>query len=143
MASTSEATDSYGGDSFLLANVGFDDEPEPKRKPKKPKRPAGHRFRAELDIAELDDRGRPGATCTAHAVELSRSNVVFRTRRMSYTDRKILVAIHLIDDEPTVLFGRVFSCDYDGDGLCRIDLDLEPLPTTGDVRRWKTMISRK
>ncbi|MCC5786799.1 MAG: hypothetical protein JJU33_08880 [Phycisphaerales bacterium] len=131
------------GEAYLLANVGFDEEPEKPRKPKKPKRPAGHRFRAELDIAELDDRGRPGATCTAHAVELSRSNLVFRSRRMTYIDRKILVAIHLIDDEPTVLFGRVFSCEYDGEGLCRIDLDLEQLPTTGDVRRWKAMISRK
>src|ERR1043165_3069714 len=80
------------------------------------KKSAGMKFDAELDLCELDERDRPGPTWTGKGRELSRSGMVFRSRRMCYPGRRVLAAVHLIDDMPVPLFGRVASCDYDGDG---------------------------
>lgn len=99
-------------------------------------RPAGARFDAELDITELDDRERPGPTWTGKGRELSRSHLVLRSRRMSYVGRTMLVAIHLIDDRPVPLFGRVYQCEYDGDGQYKIGLDLLPVPERPETRDW-------
>jgi hypothetical protein len=99
-------------------------------------RPQGHRFDAFLDCAELDDRMRPGHTWTARARELSRAHVIVSSRRMCYPGRIILLAIHLIDDAPAPLMGRVYSCDYDADALYRVDLDLLPMPVAGAHRDW-------
>lgn len=91
---------------------------------------------AEMDACELDDRERPGPVWTARGLTLSRSNLVFRSRRMCYPGRRLLVAVHLIDDRPTPLFGCVHACEYDGEGLYRVDLDLLPVPDRQDVRDW-------
>lgn len=93
-------------------------------------------FRAELDIAEIDTRGRPGTTWTGRALELSRSNVAFRSRRMCYEGRELLVAVHLVDDRPVPLYGMVSKCEYDGDGLYRTSVNLLPLPETETLRAW-------
>ena len=101
-----------------------------------PQRPEGHAFAAEMDLTELDDRRRPTLAWSARGVTLSRSNLVIRSRRMSYPGRKIAVAIHLIDSEPVPMFGVVFSCSYEGDGLYLIDLDLQQLSRFPGVKLW-------
>lgn len=99
-------------------------------------RPNGNRFQAEIDLAELDERDRPGMTWQAKTSELSRSNLVLVSRRMCYVGRCLAVAIHLIDDRPVPLLGRVVSCDYNDDGLYRIDLDLLKIEEGHAVYEW-------
>ncbi len=109
-------------------------------------RPAGKSnvsFKADLDLAELDERGRPGATWSGRACELSRSQIVFRSRRMCYDGRELLIAVHLIDDRPVALFGAVQRSEYDGDGLYRTVVDLAALPDTDAVHAWVTALSSR
>lgn len=99
-------------------------------------RPRGHCFDTELDVSELDDRDRPGPTWTGRGRELSRSHLILRSRRMCYVGRQIIVAIHLIDDRPVPLMGRVYTCDYDGDGQYKIGIELLPIPERTEIRDW-------
>ena len=99
-------------------------------------RPQTRPFKAELHMTELDDRARPGPTWGAVAEGLSGSSVVVRSRRMCYVGRRVLIAVHMIDDAPTPLAGRVFSCEYLGSGLYRLDLDLERFPDDNLARLW-------
>ena len=55
---------------------------------------------------------------------------------MCYLNRMLVMAVHLIDDEPVPLFGRVCGCDYDGDGLYRIEVELQPMPGRKAIRDW-------
>lgn len=96
----------------------------------------GKPFDAELDLSELDDRSRPGPTWTGHGRELSRSHLVFVSRRMSHSGRVLLAAVHLIDDRPVPLLGRVVDCEYEADGLHRIVLELLPIPETDAIAKW-------
>ena len=118
--------------------AGFfsDEEPEPEPAPKPPRPATGMRFEAELDVSELDDRDRPGGTWSARGRELGRGHMVFRSRRMCYEGRRLLAAVHLIDDKPVPLFGKVTSCEYDNDGLYRVHMELLPLPEKPDVALW-------
>lgn len=117
--------------------------------PAVPERPAGgagprpgpkpsgtFNFRAELDVAEIDTRGRPGVVWTGRALELSRSQLSFRSRRMCYEGRELLIAVHLVDDRPVPLYGMVETSDYDGDGLYRTTVNLLPLPETEAIKTW-------
>ena len=99
-------------------------------------RPCGQKFDANLEVAEVDDRGRPQHAWLARAQKLSRSNIVFRSRRMCYIGREIILAIHLIDGSPVGLYGRVNSCDYDGDGQYVVDVDLVTLPNRPELHAW-------
>ncbi len=99
-------------------------------------RVTGHPFKADVDVAELDDRSRPGPAWAARAQALSRSHVVLMSRRMSYPKRVMLVAIHLIDARPTPLMGRVSECEYYADGLYRLVLELMALPEPETVALW-------
>jgi hypothetical protein len=116
----------------------FDDEGAPAAPPPKVnfRRPSGVRFDAELDLCELDDRERPGPVWTARGRELSRSHLVVRSRRMCYAGRRVLVAVHLIDDEPVPLLGRVLGCDYDGDGLYKVEMELLKVPDRPEIAVW-------
>lgn len=114
----------------------FGDTEEQKPDPAPRVRTIGHKFNAELDAAELDDRMRPGSTWTAYSRELSRSHVVLVSRRMCYQNRLIVIAVHLIDAEPVPLMGRVTACEYESDALYRIELELLPMPTQGPIREW-------
>jgi len=96
----------------------------------------GHPFDAELDLSELDDRLKPGPIFPGRAAILSRSKLVILTRRMTYKGRLLLVAIHLIDDVPTPLFGVVDSCEYHGEGQHRVVLDLRPVEELQGVTAW-------
>lgn len=108
-----------------------DQEPQPLM-------PSGksHVFDAEIDMCEVDDRDRAGPAWTARAKSISRSSITIRSRRMCYVGALVLVAIHLIDARPVVLHGRVRQCDYDGEGLYRLDIDLLPMPDKPTLRAW-------
>lgn len=116
------------------ASSFLDEEPLPRPAPIK--KPTSLKFDAELDLCELDDRDRPGPTWSGKGRELSRSNLVFRSRRMCHCGRRVLVAVHLIDDKPVPLFGRVLTCEYDGDGLYRVELELQKPPERAEVADW-------
>jgi hypothetical protein len=103
--------------------------------------PGACTFRAELDLTEIDTRGRPGTTWTGRAAELSRSQMTFRSRRMCYEGRELLMAVHLVDDRPVPLYGMVAQCEYDGDGLYRTNVNLLPLPETDAIRAWVAGVS--
>jgi hypothetical protein len=120
----------------LPATSWFDEEPEPTPVPRRPAKPVGVRFDAELDLTELDDRDRPGLVWSARGRELSRAHLVLRSRRMCYTGRRILLAVHLIDDAPVPLMGRVTSCDYDGDGMYKVELELMQVPHRPEIVQW-------
>lgn len=100
-------------------------------------------FTAELNLTELDGRDRVGTSWSAVARELGRSHISIVSRRMCYVDRRILIAVHLIDGEPVPLCGIVRACEYLGEGLHRVDLDLMPLPDDLDAKPWlDTLTSR-
>jgi len=99
-------------------------------------RPQGNKFDAEMDCSELDDRMRPGRTWACRARELSRSTIVLISRRMCYAGRILVMAVHLIDDSPAPLMGRIVACEYEADGMYRVDLDLLPVPQSGPHREW-------
>jgi hypothetical protein len=102
-----------------------------------PGKPSGvFAFRAELDVTEIDTRGRPGVVWTGRALELSRSHLGFRSRRMCYEGRELLLAVHLVDDRPVPLYGMVTKSEYDGDGLYRTTINLLPMPETESVEDW-------
>jgi hypothetical protein len=124
------------------ASSFFDDDPDAPPPPK-PKKPAGVRFDAELDLCELDDRDRPGPTWVGRGRELSRAFLSLRSRRMCYPGRMIVAAVHLIDDRPVPLFGRVASCEYDGDGMYRTELELVHLSDRPAVNTWLAGIARR
>lgn len=102
----------------------------------KPETPRRHTFSAEVDLTELDSRYRPGLSWTGRAVEISRSHVAFRSRRMCYEERRILVAVHLIDAVPVPLYGEVIGCEYDGEGLYRTELALMCVPELDVISDW-------
>jgi hypothetical protein len=93
-------------------------------------------FKAELDLTELDGRGRPGPGWAGKSCEISRNHIVFRSRRLCYEERELVVAVHLVDDRPAPLFGRVSKCEYDGDGLYRTVLTLAPVPQQDAIKAW-------
>ncbi|MEM1329678.1 MAG: hypothetical protein AAGG07_03860 [Planctomycetota bacterium] len=99
-------------------------------------------FDAELDVAEIDERYRPGSTWAARAQEISRSHVIVASRRMCYEERLVVIAVHLIDAKPVPLFGVVRSCDYDGDGLYRVEIELLPMPEERPLLDWIEARSR-
>ena len=55
---------------------------------------------------------------------------------MCHAGRRLLIAIHLVDDKPIVLHGQVTNCDYDTNSQHTVSIDLEPIPNTSDVRKW-------
>lgn len=115
----------------------WEDEPSPRSAAGKIRpRPGGMEFDAELDLSELDDRNRPGPVWAGRGRELSRSHLIFRSRRMCYVGRRIVVAVHLIDDRPVRLAGKVYFCEYDSDGLYRVGMDLMPVPESREVQDW-------
>lgn len=102
----------------------------------RPGRPRARAFSPELDLVELDEMGRTQSIWSARAIGLSTSSLVVRSRRMVYPHRTIGALIHLIDAKPVILFGRAISCDYAGQGLYVVDLDLIPIPKSGPIAKW-------
>ncbi len=104
---------------------------------------ASRPFSAEIDACEIDDRGRPETVWTARARELGRSRLVFLSRRMCYPGRRLLVMIHLIDHRPAPLHGLVQTCEYEADGLYRVELRLLPMPDDERLREWVDSIAAR
>lgn len=117
------------------ASSFLDDPPEPAPRPVA-RKAAALGFDAELDLCELDERDRPGPTWTGKGRELSRSHMAFRSKRMCYAGRRVLAAVHLIDDQPVPLFGKVTSCEYDGDGLYKVEIELQRAPERPEINAW-------
>jgi hypothetical protein len=86
-------------------------------------------FRADLDLAELDERRRPGQPWSGRGVELSRSSVTFKSRRLCY------------DDRPVALFGVVSKSDYEGDGQYRTVVALREMPEHDAVAGWAASLT--
>ena len=61
---------------------------------------------------------------------------MINSRKMCYEGRETLIAVHLVDDRPVPLFGRVTKSEYDGDGLYKTVLELAPLPQTDATHAW-------
>lgn len=101
-----------------------------------PIRPAGHRFVADVEVSEIDERTRPGPSWLAKALELSKSTIVMESRRMCYPGTVLALAVHLIDDRPVPLLARVVTCQYSDDGLYRVDLDLLKIPEGHSIYAW-------
>ncbi|MEO0482722.1 MAG: hypothetical protein AAF138_03780 [Planctomycetota bacterium] len=99
-------------------------------------RPVGYRFEATLDLGEVDERNRPGPAWSGRSLRLSRSNLVFTAKRMCYAESRLLVAVHLIDASPAPLFGIVQHCEYEGDGLYTVDIDLAEPPSAPAIDLW-------
>lgn len=102
-----------------------------------------HSFDATVDLSELDDRQRPGPSWCARGDQLSRAHLVVLSKRMVHPERRILIAIHLVDDRPAILFGRVESCSYQADGLHRIRIEFQPVPNNEAIRDWITEAQRR
>ncbi len=119
--------------------------PPPRVSEPNPAQPGGTRpFGAELDACEIDERGRPETVWTARARELGRGSLVFLSRRMCYPGRRLVLLIHLIDSKPAPLYGLVQGCEYEAEGLYRVDLRLMPLPDSGRLRDWvDSIIARR
>lgn len=98
--------------------------------------PATHKFDAELDVSEVDERLRPGSVWTVRGREIGRSRLVFMSRRMCYPNRLIIAAVHLIDDQPAALFGKALACEYETDGLYRVEIELIPMPSGDQIAAW-------
>lgn len=96
----------------------------------------GHPFDAELEIGEVDDRGRPGGVWVARGREVSRERLVLMSRRMVRLGSLVIIAVHMIDDEPMPLFGKVVECEYEAEGLHRIIVEFRPTPWNEDLRQW-------
>lgn len=99
-------------------------------------RPSGHRFVADVEVSEIDERTRPGPSWVARSIELSKSHFVMASRRMCYPGRVLALAVHLIDDRPVPLLGRVVNCQYSDDGLYKVDVDLVRIPEGHSVYAW-------
>ncbi len=109
--------------------------------PRRPFQPRGkpptlHKFDAELDVSEVDDRLRPGSVWTVRGREIGRSRLVFMSRRMCYPGRLLIAAVHLVDDRPMSLFGKTLTCDYEADGLYRTEIELIPIPESEQITAW-------
>lgn len=96
----------------------------------------GRLFRADADVSELDDKGRPGPAWTVTTTHLGRANLSISSRRLVYEGRVLVLAVHLLDATPTLLCGRVKSCAYSGDSSHLIVMDLLPAPADETITRW-------
>ncbi len=99
-------------------------------------KPVGVPFHADLDLTELDEFGRPMLTFKAKATELGESHICIRSRRMCYTTRRIIAAMHALDDQPVPLYGEVHASEYDGDGLYLTRVGILELPELPVLVKW-------
>ena len=103
----------------------------------------GHPFKAVADIAELGEKFAPGPHWNGRTLRLSKSHLVFQSRRMCHSGRTIVLAIHRIDSSPIPLVGTVARCEYAGDGLYLVVLELIPRPPSPALDYWLADIARE
>jgi len=109
----------------------WSDPPAPKRP-----LPSGAPFEAELDLTELDERGRPMLTFIAKSTELGTGHICFRSRRMCYAGRKVIAVLHMVDDEPVPLYGEVLLSEYDCEAMYITRIRILALPKNSVVQGW-------
>jgi hypothetical protein len=97
---------------------------------------AGQTFDASVTLSEWLDSGEPSACWPGRSVRISRSHLILVTKRMCYSNRTLLIAVHKIDSTPLVLAGLVELCDYVGNGLNAVALSLQTVPETPQVTKW-------
>lgn len=119
---------------FSQADDFFDEPTRTAESP--PPEPKTYTFEAALDLCELDDRGRPTPHWSAKACKISPTRLTLRSRRMLFASRWLYIAIHLVDSDPVPLYGRVISCEYEGDGLYLAELDLEHIAQSSPIHAW-------
>lgn len=104
--------------------------------PARVERRKGHAFHAPLEVGEMDERGRPSVPWQARGREVSREYLVFQSRRMVRVGSMVIVAVHLVDDEPMPLFGKVMECEYETEGMHRVKVEFRTIPWDPDLRVW-------
>lgn len=62
--------------------------------------------------------------------------MIFRSRRMCYEDRYLILCVHLVDDEPVPLYGKVVWSEYDADGQHRTKIQFAELPESELLKAW-------
>lgn len=67
--------------------------------------------------------------------------MTFKSRRLCYEGREVLIAIHLVDDRPVALFGVVSKSDYEGDGQYRTVVGLREMPESDAVAGWAASLT--
>jgi hypothetical protein len=96
-----------------------------------------HAVNRACRVTELDQLGNPGASWECRIVDLSRSGLGLRSRRMAYQGRHILVEIPAATDRPAkVLFGVIRQSRYsEGEGYA-IGVEFRAMPQSTVVRNW-------
>ncbi len=97
--------------------------------------------RVDLDlpslVTEIDEFGTPGNPWNARVVDLSRSGVGLRSRRMVHLGRKVFVQIFAPDgEERKLLFGLVRQSRYADGGGYAVGIEFHPMLTTSTIRAW-------
>ena len=123
-ASTSEMLDAYAPRPLSSPTRTF----PPGKRP--------HSFETELVVGEVDDRGRPSTAWAARGKDVSRERLVFLSRRMVRVGSLVIVAVHMIDDQPMPLFGKILECEYASEGMHRVVLEFRPVPWSVELRTW-------
>jgi hypothetical protein len=107
--------------------------------PKAPSRRAFERQRLCrcVVVTEVDDLGRPGDSWECSAVDISRSGIGLRSRRMAYVGRGFLLQIRSGEEKERLLYGVVRQSRYSpGEGHV-IGVQFELMPDTLEIRRWR------
>lgn len=103
----------------------------------------GHPFDAQIEVGELDEKSRPGVAWVAKGREVSRERLVFLSRRMVRAGSLVIIAVHLLDDAPMPLFGKVVECEYQSEGMHRVVVEFRAVPWDSDLRVWMAERDRK
>lgn len=85
---------------------------------------------------EFDDHGDIGAGFARETIDISRSGMGIRSRRMAHAGRCVIIRVKLATEEQRVFFGRVRYSRYDARGQYHIGIRFENRPTGSTVRRW-------
>lgn len=93
-------------------------------------------FRVVVQVVELNANMQPDTQFRARTVEIGSARLVFLSRRMLYEGTSTLVIVPLLDDVPTVLGGKVESCQYDSAGEYRIEIEFSSLVRSRFVDDW-------
>jgi len=91
---------------------------------------------AKVWIFEMDDSGMPGSGQPGECMDISRSGLGMRARRMYYLGRKVIVMLNLPNLSPKFMCGTVRTSRYCNGGLYHIGVELCAMPTGKSVAMW-------
>jgi len=104
--------------------------------PHTPPLPKGRAFKAWIDVSLCEPSSRPKPEQRVQAFELSTKHLGLFSRNMIHVDAEMLILVHLIDAEPTILYGKVMDCEYDGNWRHRVIVRFEPIPDIPQIEQW-------